>query len=148
MEGTNRIEELIPHRYPFLFVDEILSVNKEEIIGVTTFNDGENPLLESSYVTSGIIPGTIILEAMAQCGGAGVRLLGIAEGVFALAHVQTTAFFKAVHYDEQVKFIIKNIRLSAKIVKQQGSAYVNDDLVMEASWMSIKIDTSMLTADK
>ncbi|MHA3787003.1 3-hydroxyacyl-ACP dehydratase FabZ family protein [Flavobacterium hauense] len=137
------IEELIPHRVPFLFVDEIVSVSTEEIIGIQTFTDTENPVLKGSFPPD-IIPGTIVLESIAQCGGAGVRLLGIAEGVFALAHIETVQIFKSVHYNEQLKYIIKNVRLSAKMVKQQGKAYVNDELVLEASWLSIKIDPSAM----
>jgi len=137
------IEELIPHRVPFLFVDEIVSVSTEEIIGIQTFTDTENPVLKGSFPPD-IIPGTIVLESMAQCGGAGVRLLGIAEGVFALAHIETVQFFKDVCYNVQLKYIIKNVRLSAKMVKQQGKAYVNDELVLEASWLSIKIDPSAM----
>lgn len=140
----NTIEELIPHREPFLFVDEIVSISQEEIIGFQTFADKENPVLQGSFPPD-VIPGTIVLESMAQCGGAGVRLLGIAEGVFALAHIETVQFLKSVHYDEQIKYIIKNVRLSAKMVKQHGKAYVNDEVVLEAAWLSIKIDVSDVT---
>lgn len=140
---SKAIEDLIPHRAPFLFVDEILSISREEIVAVKTFNDRENVLLKGSFPEMNIIPGTIVLESMAQCGGAGVRLLGIAEGVFALAHIETAQFFKDVHYDDQVKYNIKNVRLSAKMVKQHGKAYVNNELVMEAAWLSIKIDPAM-----
>lgn len=141
---SKAIEDLIPHRAPFLFVEEILSISNEEIVGVMTFNDKDNDLLKGSFPGFDFIPGTIILESMAQCGGAGVRLLGVAEGVFALAHIETAQFYKGVHYNEQIKYVIKNVRLSAKMVKQEGRAYVNDELILEAAWLSIKIDTSTM----
>lgn len=141
---SKAIEDLIPHRAPFLFVEEILSISNEEIVGVMTFNDKDNALLKGSFPGFDFIPGTIILESMAQCGGAGVRLLGVAEGVFALAHIETAQFYKGVHYNEQKKYVIKNVRLSAKMVKQEGRAYVNDELILEAAWLSIKIDTSAM----
>ena len=141
---SKAIEDLIPHRAPFLFVEEILSISNEEIVGVMTFNDKDNALLKGSFPGFDFIPGTIILESMAQCGGAGVRLLGVAEGVFALAHIETAQFYKGVHYNEQIKYVIKNVRLSAKMVKQEGRAYVNDELILEADWLSIKIDTSAM----
>lgn len=140
---SKTIEELIPHRKPFLFVDEIVSISREEIIGLQTFNDRDNPVLKGSFPPD-MIPGIIVLESMAQCGGAGVRMLGIAEGVFALAHIDTIKFYKTVGYNEQIRYIIKNIRLSAKMVKQEGRAYVNDELILEAAWLSIKIDTSAM----
>lgn len=137
---SKAIEELIPHRAPFLFVDEILSVSNEEIVAVNTFDDKENNLLKGSFPGFNFVPGTILIESMAQCGGAGVRLLGVTNGVFALAHIETAQFLKGVEYGMQVKYIIKNVRLSEKIIKQQGKAYVGDDVVLEASWMSIRIE--------
>jgi len=145
---SKAIEELIPHREPFLFVDELISTSREEIIGVKIFTDRENAVLKGSFPGQDIIPGLILMESMAQCGGAGVRQLGIAEGVFALANIETAQFFKDVYYDEVVKYSIKNIRLSEKIVKQHGKVYVNDEIVMEAAWMSVKIDPSMIAPNK
>lgn len=132
------IQELIPHRDPFLFIDEIVSVSLEEIIGLQTFSDRDNPVLKGSFPAD-VIPNTILLESMAQCGGAGVRMLGIAEGIFALVHIETVQFFMTVKYDEQIKYIIKNIRMGEKLIRQEGKAYVENDILFEASWMSIKI---------
>lgn len=137
---SKTIEELIPHRAPFLFVDEILSVSNEEIVAIKTFDDKENDLLKGSFPGFNFVPGTILIESIAQCGGAGVRLLGVTSGVFALAHIETAQFFKGVEYGMQVKYVIKNLRLSEKIIKQQGKAYIGDDVVLEASWMSIRIE--------
>lgn len=80
---------------------------------------------------------------MAQCGGAGVRLLGVTNGIFALAYIETAEFLKGVLFGEQVKFVIRNLRLSEKIIKQSGKAYVGDDIVMEGSWMSIRIEEAI-----
>jgi 3-hydroxyacyl-[acyl-carrier-protein] dehydratase len=135
---SKTIEALIPHRVPFLFVDEIVSISPQEIIGLQTFNDRENPVLKGSYPPD-LIPNVILLESMAQCGGAGVRMLGIAEGVFALANIETAQFFASVTYGVQLRYVIKNVRLGAKLVRQQGNAYAGKDLIFEASWMSIKI---------
>ena len=139
MKSTANIEQLIPHRYPFLFVDEITSATQEEIIGITTFNHN-NVLLKGSNPETGIVPGTVILESMAQCGGAGVRLLGITNGIFALAHIESVQFFDVGKYGEKVRYEISNLRMSEKIIKHSGKAFFGDTLLMEASWMSIRID--------
>lgn len=133
------IENLIPHRAPFLFVDEIISADKEEIIGIKTFDD-TNAILKGSFPELNYVPGTILIESMAQCGGAGVRLLGISNGIFALAYIETAQFFKGVLFNQKVKFVIKNVRLSEKMIKQSGKAYLGDDVVLEASWMCIRIE--------
>lgn len=117
------IENLIPHRAPFLFVDEIISVDKEQIIGVKKFDD-TNFILKGNFPEFNYVPGTILLESMAQCGGAGVRLLGVTNGIFALAYIETAEFLKGVLFGKQVKFVIRNLRLSEKIIKQSGKAYV------------------------
>ena len=139
MKGTNKIEDLIPHRVPFLFVDEILSADEKEIVGMNVFDDS-NVILKSSYLNYNYVPETILLESMAQCGGAGVRLLGISNGIFALVQIETARFYKGVKYGEQVKHIITNLRISEKIIKQSGKAYVGNELIFEASWMSLRID--------
>ncbi len=133
------IEDLIPHRSPFLFVDELITVNEEEIVAEKTF-DETNFILKGNFPEYSYIPGTILIEAMAQCGGAGVRLLGVSNGIFALAYIETAQFFAGVKFDEKVTFVIKNIRMSEKIIKQSGKAFVNNNVVLEASWMSIRIE--------
>jgi 3-hydroxyacyl-[acyl-carrier-protein] dehydratase len=132
------IEELIPHRVPFLFIDEIVFVSNEEIIGLQTFSDRDNAVLQGSF-PSGVVPNMILIESMAQCGGAGVRMLGIAEGIFALVNIETAQFFHNVEYDMQIRYIIKNIRLGEKLIRQEGKAYIGNNIAFEASWMSIKI---------
>lgn len=132
------IEELIPHRAPFLFVDEIISISDDEIVAVKTFE--RDPMLKDSFPENGFVPGTILLESMAQAGGAGVRLLGVTDGIFALAQIESAEFFGGAGFDVQVTYNIKNIRLGEKIIKQSGQAFANGKMIMQASWMSIKID--------
>lgn len=139
MKGTVDIEELIPHRSPFLFVDEILSADEKEITGRKVFSR-EDPFLKHSFSELDYIPEIILLESMAQCGGAGMRLLGVSKGVFALVQIESVQFYAEVRYGEQVNHVITNLRMSEKIIKQSGKAYVNNELVFEASWMSIRID--------
>lgn len=136
---SKNIESLIPHRSPFLFVDEIVSVDKEEIVGIKKFDDA-NFILKGSFSEYDYVPGTILIESMAQCGGAGIRLLGVSEGIFALAYIETAQFFKGVNFNKEVRFVIKNIRLSEKMIKQSGKAYLGEDVVLEASWMCIRIE--------
>lgn len=110
------IEELIPHRRPFLFVDKIVSATKEEIIAVKTFDEND-AWLKGSFPAFGFIPGMILIESMAQCGGAGVKLLGIAEGIFALTSIEHLQFFKGTEYNREIKYIIQNLRVSSHIIK-------------------------------
>lgn len=82
----------------------------------------------------------IIIESMAQCGGAGVKMLGIAQGLFGLANIENANFYKGVKFGDKVRYEIKNIRLSEKIIKQSGIAYVDEIPVADATWMCVRID--------
>jgi 3-hydroxyacyl-[acyl-carrier-protein] dehydratase len=139
MTGGKDIEKLIPHRAPFLFVDEVTAASPKEITAIKTF-DRTEVNLQGSFQDFGFVPGTILIESMAQAGGAGVRLLEITNGIFALVQIEHAQFFAGVPFGEMITYTITNHRLSEKIIKQSGKAHVNGSLVMEASWMSIKID--------
>ncbi|WP_281232566.1 3-hydroxyacyl-ACP dehydratase FabZ family protein [Flavobacterium gelatinilyticum] len=135
---VQNIESLIPHRAPFLFVDEITSYTKESIVGYKTFDDKDN-WLKGSFPDLDFIPGTILIESMAQCGGAGVKLLGITDGIFGLVSIESAEFFGGARFGDHVKFVVENVRLSEKIIKQQGTAFIDEKTILKASWMCVKI---------
>jgi len=133
------IEALIPHRAPFLFVDELISVDKDEIIGVKTFDD-------SFFVYSGhlperkIVPEVILIEAMAQCGGAGAKKLNfIKEDLLVLAMIASARFHDEVEPGTLVTMVIKNLKVRNRGVKQSGTAHCQGKLVAEATWWCVKL---------
>jgi 3-hydroxyacyl-[acyl-carrier-protein] dehydratase len=133
------IEKLIPHRFPFVFVDKILSANEKEIIGMKSF-DKSNEMPADSFPQFNFISGMILVESMAQCGGAGVKKAGLAEGLFGLASLENVTFFKGVTYNEEIKYVIKNLRVSNRIIKQTGIAYAENEPIFEATWLCARID--------
>ncbi|MCK4542184.1 MAG: beta-hydroxyacyl-ACP dehydratase, partial [Spirochaetales bacterium] len=78
-------------------------------------------------------------EMMAQCGGAGLKTLGIyPEGaLFFLAGIEAAKFRRQVGPGDEVRIEIKNLRSSSKIIKQKGCAYVGDEMAAEATWLCI-----------
>jgi 3-hydroxyacyl-[acyl-carrier-protein] dehydratase len=132
------IEELLPHRAPFLFVKEIVLASQDEVRGHNTF-DQSDFICKHGKAAVEFVPGMILIEAMAQCGGAGARSLGVSDGLFGLATIETASFHKPLRFGEKVEFIIKNIRISSKMIKQSGIAYVQQEPVAEATWMCIKL---------
>lgn len=129
------IKDLLPHRAPFLFVDEILSADIDGVIGTQTFDQDDERLIANTFP----VPFPIVLESMAQCGGAGIRSIGKTEGLFALVNVEFANFLSPVNFGERIRFEVKNVRISDKMLKQSGKAFVNDKLVLEAAWMCVKI---------
>ena len=136
---NKNIKSLLPHRYPFLFVDEIVSANADEIIGIKTFRKKGDSMLTGSFPKFEYIPGMIIIESMAQCGGAGIKAIGLAEGFFGLAGMDKVEFLKGVTYDVEITCKIKNIRISNRIIKQSGIAFVKSEPIVEATWVCVNM---------
>lgn len=134
----NDIDGLIPHRDPFQFVDNIISANQDEIIGVKTYDDPF--FIKGHFPERKIVPGVIVIESMAQCGGAGVNMLGIAgEGLWGLATVENAEFLGVIEPKKTVKIVVKNIKISNKIIKQSGVALCDGKVVVKATWLCAKI---------
>lgn len=125
---TKEVEALIPHRDPFLYVDKLLSVTREEIVGVKIFSDTDQ-FLRGSFPEFYYVPGMILIESMAQCGGAGIKKLGIADGIFGFANIETAHFSAGVEFETLFTMVIKNIKVAEKYLKQSGVGYVAGSLV-------------------
>jgi len=134
---VKEIETLIPHRNPFLYVDKISSLSKEEIIGTVMFSEA-NEFLTGSFPAFNYVAGVILIEAMAQCGGAGIKKLGLANGLFGFANIDGANFYKGVEYGDVFKMVIKNIKITDKYFKQSGTGFVADSVCMDLTWTCVK----------
>lgn len=132
------ILKALPHRYPFLLVDRILDYEKEKrIIGIknVTFNE---PFFQGHFPGRPIMPGVLIIEAMAQLGG--VLLLQEHElrekGLVYLVGIDNAKFRKTVIPGDQLRIVVDVLRYKFKICKMRGEAYVNETLVAEAEFLT------------
>lgn len=124
------IEKLIPHRTPFLYVDKLTSYSKEKIEGTKIFSDDDNFLL-GSFSEFSFVPGVILIEALAQCGGAGIKKMGLATGLFGLANVENSSFSAGVPFGSVFRMVVRNIKIADKYVKQSGEGCVDRQLCVE-----------------
>ncbi|HOV63970.1 MAG TPA: 3-hydroxyacyl-ACP dehydratase FabZ [Spirochaetia bacterium] len=132
-----KIEELLPHRKPFLFVDRLEVVNEHTIIAYKRFTEDEF-FFAGHFPGYPVVPGVILVETMAQAGGAGVNELGLLEnGLFFLASVDGVKFRKQVRPNDEVRLEITNLRVSKRMIKQSGKAYLGDEVAAEASWLCL-----------
>jgi 3-hydroxyacyl-[acyl-carrier-protein] dehydratase len=134
----SEIEQLLPHRAPFLFVDEILRADEEKIVARHVFTEGEF-FFRGHFPGYPVAPGVILIETMAQSGGAGLRKRGVLgdDALFFLASVDKVKFRRQVRPGEEVRSEIETLRVSSKMIKQAGKAYVGDELAAEAEWLCL-----------
>jgi len=135
---TDNIEALLPHRKPFLFVDTIESFDDEGCVCTRKFTD-EDFFFKGHFPEYPVVPGVILIETMAQGGGAALSYQKRFEegSLFFLATVDKVKFRNQVRPGDTVRMEIKNLRVGGKMVKQAGKAYVGDKLCAEAEWMCL-----------
>jgi UDP-3-O-[3-hydroxymyristoyl] N-acetylglucosamine deacetylase/3-hydroxyacyl-[acyl-carrier-protein] dehydratase len=131
------IQKIMPHRYPFLLIDRILSLEEHRVVGIKNVTINE-PFFAGHFPGHPIMPAVLIIEAMAQCGG--VLLLNSVERpkdkLVYFMGIDNAKFRKPVRPGDQLRFELTLLRLKQRICKMEGKAYVNGDLVAEADLLS------------
>ncbi len=139
---TSAIERILPHRYPFLLVDKIIHLDLDKkVIGVKSVTLNE-PFFQGHFPGQPIMPGVLIVEAMAQTGG--VLLLNAfpnpEEKLVYFMQINNAKFRKTVVPGDQLFMNVELTQKKSKVVMMQGKAYVNDVLVAEAEFMAGIVD--------
>ena len=142
METVFDIQEiaaLLPHRYPFLLIDRVVNLTpNEEIVALKNVTMNE-PFFQGHFPSAPIMPGVLIVEAMAQAGGVLVldSLPKDKHGrpVYFMG-LDKVRFRKPVVPGDQIVFEVKLLKLRSKAAKLAARATVDDNLVAEAELMA------------
>ena len=130
------ISEILPHRYPMLMVDRILELTEDSIVGIKNVTMNE-PHFTGHFPGYPVMPGVMIIEAMAQVAGVLVaKLAPHTRGrIMFLASVEDAKFRKPVVPGDQLRLEMKLLRLKATVAKMQGRATVDGQIAAEATLM-------------
>ena len=134
----NAIMRILPHRYPFLLVDKIIDFKPgESIIGIKNVTVNE-PFFQGHFPNHPVMPGVLIIEAMAQTGG--IMLLNQMDNpenyVAYFASIDNVKFRKPVLPGDTLRFELKCTSLKTMLTKMHGEAFVNNDKVCEGDFMA------------
>jgi 3-hydroxyacyl-[acyl-carrier-protein] dehydratase len=135
------IREILPHRYPFLLVDRIEELEAERVVGIKNVTVNE-PFFAGHFPDYPVMPGVLIIEAMAQVAGVLV-LNGIADRkskLVLLAGVDGAKFRKPVRPGDQLRMEMKVLRSRASMAKVSGTATVDGAVVAEAEILCVLAD--------
>jgi len=133
---VNKIRGLLPHRYPFLLVDKIISVTENEIIGIKNVTVNE-PFFQGHFPSEPVMPAVLQIEAMAQTGG--LLVLSQKKGKFStyFIRIDNVKFRKKVVPGDTLIFkLTLTSPIRRGIANMKGVTYVGDKIVSEGEFMA------------
>lgn len=131
----NMIQKILPHRYPFLLVDRIIESTDKRIVGIKNVTINE-PFFQGHFPGQPIMPGVLIIEAMAQVGGVGA--LNMPDNIGKLAYfmsIKDARFRKPVVPGDQLVIEVEILKVKLSVVSVKATAKVAGELVTEAEMM-------------
>jgi len=140
----NRIVQMIPHRYPFLLVDRVEElISGEKAVGIKNVTINE-PFFQGHFPERPVMPGVLIIEAMAQTAAViVVEALGKhAEGKLVyFMSIDSARFRKPVEPGDQLRLICEKQRQRGNVWKFSGEARVGKTVVAEAVYAAMLLDS-------
>ncbi len=136
MLDINQIQSILPHRYPFLLVDRIVAVEEgRKVVGIKNVSVNE-PFFQGHYPGYPVMPGVLIIEAMAQVGATLLLLMPEFAGKIPLfAGIDKARFRRQVVPGDRLRIEVEIRKLRGRVGKSYAAAYVDEELAAEAELM-------------
>lgn len=136
MLDAKQIQEIIPHRYPFLLVDKITELEPaKRAVGLKNVSINE-PFFQGHFPDYPVMPGVLIVEALAQVGA--VAILSVEENrgkIAFFAGLEKVRFRNQVKPGDVLTLEVEMTRVRGKVGKGKGIARVGEDVAVEAELM-------------
>jgi beta-hydroxyacyl-ACP dehydratase FabZ len=132
----NEIRAILPHRYPFLLVDRIVEMEPERIVGIKQVTLNE-PFFQGHFPDFPVMPGVLIVEAMAQAAGVLVlkSMPDRENKLVLLVAIENARFRRPVVPGDTLRMEMKVIKRKASVAKMAGIATVDGQVVAEVEVM-------------
>ncbi|AIF53767.1 3-hydroxyacyl-ACP dehydratase FabZ [Pelosinus sp. UFO1] len=136
MLSTTEIQEILPHRYPFLLVDRILEIEPmKRAVGIKNVTMNE-PFFQGHFPGHPVMPGVLLMEAMAQVGGVAMLYPEENRGKLAFfAGADRVKFRRPVVPGDQVRMVAELIKVRGNMGKIWAQAFVDEQLVAEGEFL-------------
>lgn len=140
--SIEEIMKVLPHRYPFLLVDRILEIEAgKRIVGIKNVTINE-PFFNGHFPGHPIMPGVLVIEAMAQVGG--MLLMGTVENpenkVVYFIGLDNVRWRRPVKPGDQIRFELEVVQIRGPVCKMRGVAKVDGELTAEADMAAMVRD--------
>ena len=139
---SRAIQELLPHRYPFLLVDRIIElVPRERIVGIKQVSINE-PFFQGHFPGAAVMPGVLVVEALAQVGAVlALREIEDRDSKLVLfTGIREARFRRPVVPGDTLTLEVTALRIGSKVQRMRGEAKVEGQLVADADIMSVIAD--------
>ena len=142
---VEQIAKILPHRYPFLLVDRIISIDieKNEIVGQKNLSINE-AFFQGHFPNAPIMPGVLILESLAQTGGVLIHKKGYLKKTAVFLNIQNAKFRRPIHPGDVMYLYVKVLHLSNKGGKIKAQAKVDDQIAAEAEMSFALVEKEQL----
>ena len=127
----NEIKEILPHRYPFLLIDKVISMEGNKIVAIKNVTVNEN-YFQGHFPAEAVMPGVLIIEALAQTGAVAILSKNEFKGKIAyFAGIDKAKFRRKVIPGDIIRLEVEITKLRGRAGIGYGIAYVDDKKVCE-----------------